>query len=100
MKARSERLILITCNSIVTITCHVDWEASQRDQDEANHLRDAGKYEDAIEKYSSAMGLGSPSTSLLSARAHCLMKLNRPSAAISDCTEALKLNPDSAKALR
>ena len=84
----------------LTILFNLDWEASQRDQEEANQLRDEGKYEDAIRKYSNAMASGSPSTSLLSARAHCLMKLNRPSAAISDCTAALALNPDSAKALR
>ncbi len=46
------------------------------------------------------MELGGASALTLANRAECLLLLRRPLAAISDCNEALKLNPDSAKALR
>ena len=36
----------------------------------------------------------------LANRADLLLKARRPLAALSDCDEALKINPDSAKALR
>jgi hypothetical protein len=36
----------------------------------------------------------------LANRADLLLKAKRPLAALSDCDEALKINPDSAKALR
>jgi hypothetical protein len=40
------------------------------------------------------------STSLLAARADCLLSLRRPGAALGDCNAALALNPDSVKALK
>ena len=36
----------------------------------------------------------------LANRANSLLKARRPLAALSDCDEALKINPDSAKTLR
>ena len=46
------------------------------------------------------MTLGQVSALTLANRAECLLKLKKPCAAISDCTAALSLNPDSAKALK
>ena len=46
------------------------------------------------------MNLGSVSALTLANRAECLLKVKRPVAAEADANEALKLNPDSAKALR
>ena len=46
------------------------------------------------------MTLGQVSAITLANRAECLLKLKKPCAAISDCTAALSLNPDSAKALK
>ena len=66
----------------------------------AADLKSEGKWGEALECYTSAIQAAEPSALLYANRAMALMKLNRPRAAEHDCSLALKLNPDSAKALR
>merc|ERR1712151_1357469 len=46
------------------------------------------------------MGIGCASALLYSRRAGVLMQLGRPHAVVNDCTAALAVNPDSAKAFK
>ena len=66
----------------------------------ASDMKNDGKYEEAVEKYTEAILAAEPSALLLANRAHCLFKLSKYTAAIRDCDAALTKNPDSAKALR
>jgi len=77
-----------------------DWDGSSSAKEQAAEAKGNGQYELAVEKYTEALTLGQVSALTLANRAECLLKLKKPMAAISDCTEALLLNPDSAKALR
>ncbi len=81
---------------------------SQADQDramqakmEAADARGAGRTAEAIEKFTESLLLN-PSPLTYANRADLLLKSDppRPSAAVQDCTAALKMNPDSAKSLR
>merc|ERR1712232_395626 len=54
----------------------------------------------ALEKLTEAVKVGCASAMLLSRRAQVLMQLDRPCAAVRDCTAALEVNPDSAKAFK
>mmetsp|Transcript_16933 Transcript_16933/g.51368 ORF Transcript_16933/g.51368 Transcript_16933/m.51368 type:complete len:370 (-) Transcript_16933:348-1457(-) len=56
-----------------------------------------GLFTEALEAEAATASL---SASSIAKRAECLLKLKRPAAAIRDCDEAIKLNPDSAKALK
>eukprot|EP00957_Ditylum_brightwellii_P085423 6498510-Ditylum_brightwellii.AAC.1 len=67
---------------------------------EASDLKSAGDYKAALDKYSQAVLAAEPSALLYANRADVLLKLKRYEACIRDCNEALKKNPDSAKALR
>ena len=78
----------------------LDFENAQESKDKANEAKSNGNYEDAISHFTKAMELGSVSALILANRGECLLKLKKPCAAISDCTAAIELNPDSAKALR
>jgi suppressor of tumorigenicity protein 13 len=66
----------------------------------ASEYKQNGKYQEALEHYTQAIVKAEPSALIYANRADCLLHLDRPRAAIRDCDEALKLNPDSAKALR
>lgn len=66
----------------------------------ASDLKSNGDYEGALAKYTEAVQAAEPSALLYANRADCLLKVGRPRAAINDCDAALKMNPDSAKALR
>jgi suppressor of tumorigenicity protein 13 len=77
-----------------------DYDASGVAKDAANDAKASGDYTEAINKYTEAMTLGSVSALTLANRAEVLLKARRPNAAIADCTAALDINPDSAKALR
>ena len=78
-------------------------------EDEANAMIDAkskassafaaGDYASALEYYTKALDI-QPSALTFSKRAECFMKLKRNAAATQDCEQALKINPDSAKALK
>merc|ERR1712228_285545 len=59
-----------------------------------------GKLDLALEKLTEAVVVGCASAMLLSRRAQVLMQLDRPRAAARDCTAALEVNPDSAKAFK
>jgi suppressor of tumorigenicity protein 13 len=59
-----------------------------------------GKLADAIEKYTQIMKLGEVTAMLFAKRADLLLKMKRPNACINDCSAAIKINPDSAKAYR
>jgi len=77
-----------------------DGEKAAKSKMEASDAKATGDYEKAVEKYTEAICASQPSAMTYSGRADCLLKLKRPCAAIRDCDEALKINPDSAKALR
>jgi suppressor of tumorigenicity protein 13 len=66
----------------------------------ASDHKQNGNYKEALEHYTQAIVKAEPSALIYANRADCLLHLNRPRAAIRDCDEALKLNPDSAKALK
>ena len=67
---------------------------------EASDLKSAGDFEGALAKYNEAVQCAEPSALLYANRADCLVKLDRPLAAVNDCDAALKMNPDSAKVRR
>ena len=78
----------------------VDWEQAQDAKDKANEAKANGNFDLAVEMCTKSMELGRVGAMTLANRADCLLKMKRPLAAIADCDEALKINPDSAKALR
>lgn len=63
-------------------------------------LLEDGKLEEALNKFSDAIAIGCASALLYSRRAAVLVQLGRPRAVINDCTAALAVNPDSAKAFK
>ncbi|RQX75754.1 Hsp70 interacting protein HIP [Toxoplasma gondii CAST] len=69
-------------------------------KEEASAACEAGNSERALEKYTEALLIGNPTALLYTRRADVLLKLKRPVACIRDCDEALKLNPDSARAYK
>jgi suppressor of tumorigenicity protein 13 len=77
-----------------------DYDKAGNLKQEAAELSAAGDWEGALEKYTGAVLAAPPSALLYANRATALLKLDRPRAAERDCNEALKENPDSAKALR
>ena len=77
-----------------------DHDGAAMAKEAAAEAKSNGDYDKAVQKYSEAMTLGSVSAITLANRADCLLKSKKPCAAINDCTAALNINPDSAKALR
>jgi len=82
-------------------------ELTEEEQDKQNGLKqqgadalEDGKQDLALEKFSEAIAIGCASALLYSRRAQLLMQLDRPKAAANDCTAALAINPDSAKAFK
>merc|ERR1711971_616059 len=59
-----------------------------------------GNLETALEKLTEAVSIGCATAMLYTKRADILGKLGRPKAVINDCTAALEINPDSAKAFK
>eukprot|EP00930_Biecheleria_cincta_P075557 TRINITY_DN6272_c0_g1_i2.p1 TRINITY_DN6272_c0_g1~~TRINITY_DN6272_c0_g1_i2.p1 ORF type:complete len:220 (-),score=65.58 TRINITY_DN6272_c0_g1_i2:65-724(-) len=60
----------------------------------------SGMLEDALSLYTEAIKFGNSSAMMYAKRAETLLKLKRPCACINDSTEALRLNPNSAKACK
>merc|ERR1712151_497222 len=84
-----------------------DVELSDADLDRQAQAKQAatealedGKTEEAINKYTEAITIGNASALMYAKRAELLLKMKRPLACINDSGAALKLNPDSAKALK
>jgi len=77
-----------------------DFETASDLKMQASDFKSSGKLEEALEKYTAAILAAQPSALLYANRADVLSKLKRAKHAIRDCDEALKINPDSAKALR
>lgn len=77
-----------------------DYETAGSLKQEAADLLSEGNLDGALEKYTAAILAAPPSALLYANRANVLYKLQRYRAAERDCNEALKENPDSAKALR
>jgi len=82
-------------------------ELTDEDYDKLGELKMAGnkamrsgENDKALDLMTQAILIGEPSALLYARRASVLLKLKRPMACIRDCTEALKLNPDSAKAYK
>lgn len=67
---------------------------------QANDALEDGKLELALEKFSEAVGMGAVNAMLMAKRGQLLLKMDRPRAAVNDCTAALAINPDSAKAFK
>lgn len=65
----------------------------------ADALED-GKLDVALEKYTEAILVGGATAMLYAKRAQVLVKLDRHNAAINDCTAALAVNENSAKAYK
>ena len=59
-----------------------------------------GDFASALEEYTKALRLQPTSALTFSKRAECFVKLKRNKAAKQDCEQALKINPDSAKAMK
>jgi len=82
-------------------------ELTDEQQDKQNALKqegsdalEDGKQEVALEKFTAAIEIGCASALMYSRRAQLLMQMDRPRAAINDCSAALTANPDSAKAFK
>jgi len=82
-------------------------ELTEEEQDKQNGLKqqgadalEDGKQDLALEKFTEAIAIGCASALLYSRRAQLLLQLDRPKAAVNDCTAALEINPDSAKAFK
>lgn len=69
-------------------------------KEEAAAACESGDYDSALTKYTDALLLGNPTALLYTRRADVLLKLKRLVACIRDCDEALKLNPDNARAYK
>eukprot|EP00928_Gymnodinium_smaydae_P053255 TRINITY_DN37291_c0_g1_i1.p1 TRINITY_DN37291_c0_g1~~TRINITY_DN37291_c0_g1_i1.p1 ORF type:complete len:763 (-),score=196.55 TRINITY_DN37291_c0_g1_i1:106-2211(-) len=67
---------------------------------EAAEANEDGDTEKALRKLTDVLVNGGASALVLSKRAEILLKRRRPKAALEDCNAALRLNPDTAKALR
>jgi len=77
-----------------------DYDKASELKSQAADLKSAGDFEEALSKFNLAVLAAQPSALLYANRADTLLRLQRPRHAVRDCDEALKLNPDSAKALR
>lgn len=82
-------------------------ELTEEEQDKQNGLKqqgsdalEDGKQDLALEKFTEAIAVGCASAMLYSRRAQLLFQMDRPRAAVNDCTAALAVNPDSAKAFK
>eukprot|EP00930_Biecheleria_cincta_P097939 TRINITY_DN8961_c0_g2_i2.p1 TRINITY_DN8961_c0_g2~~TRINITY_DN8961_c0_g2_i2.p1 ORF type:complete len:726 (+),score=213.13 TRINITY_DN8961_c0_g2_i2:32-2179(+) len=67
-------------------------------KEQATELLQAGKADQALEKYSEIIRTGGATALIMAARAEILLKLSRPCAAIRDCCLALHMNKDCGKA--
>lgn len=81
-----------------------DWSLASDKKNAASAAVAEGRLEDALSEFTAALqaeaATGSISASSLAKRAECLLKMKRPAAASRDCDAALKVNPDSVKALK
>eukprot|EP00931_Biecheleriopsis_adriatica_P104259 TRINITY_DN78945_c0_g1_i1.p1 TRINITY_DN78945_c0_g1~~TRINITY_DN78945_c0_g1_i1.p1 ORF type:complete len:266 (-),score=92.99 TRINITY_DN78945_c0_g1_i1:154-873(-) len=82
-------------------------ELTDEAQDKQNGLKqqgadalEDGKLDLALEKFTEAIAIGCASALLYSRRAQLLLQLDRPRAAVNDCSAALEINPDSGKAYK
>ncbi|XP_067305575.1 sperm-associated antigen 1 isoform X4 [Pseudorasbora parva] len=88
--------------------CVTDWQCvppaqdraalARREKEKGNEAFRAGEYEEAVAFYSRSLSLVS-SVAALNNRAQAHIRLERWSAALTDCEEVLQLEPDNAKAL-
>jgi suppressor of tumorigenicity protein 13 len=76
-----------------------DWEGAGSHKEKAADLKEGGDLVGAVAAFTDAL-LCQPSALTFASRAECLLKLKRPTAAVADCNAALRINPDSAKALK
>ena len=77
-----------------------DYDKAMTCKEKASDLKAQGKWEQALEYYTAAVLAAPPSALLYANRADCLRHLQQYHAAERDCTEALRMNPDSAKAFK
>ena len=90
--------------NVVEAPDDADWCAASDKKNAATAAMAEGKLEEALALFSDALEAEAATASLsattLAKRAECLMKLKRPKAAVSDCTAALEINPDSCRAYK
>ena len=101
---------LISCSMRQPLPRHDDMpeaDVSQNKEEEANELRENGnlavkskKFKEALDLYSSAIGLSSGDYRLFFNRALCHLKLGQPQNALDDCQQCLSLEPCYSKALQ
>ena len=77
-----------------------DFEKATEHKMKAVDFKNEGKLQEALDEYNLAIQAAPPSALLYANRATVLLALEQYKAAERDCNEALKENPDSAKALR
>ncbi|KAL8272875.1 hypothetical protein Esti_003184 [Eimeria stiedai] len=77
-----------------------DYEKLAKAKEAATEAVEAGELNRAVECYTNALLIGNPTALLYTRRAEVLLKLKRYVAAARDCDEAVKLNPDNARAYR
>ncbi|KAG0715081.1 Hsc70-interacting protein [Chionoecetes opilio] len=77
-----------------------DMDASQEKRSEAMAAMSDGDLQKAVDLFTEAIKLNPESGLLYAKRASILIKQKRVKAAIRDCDEALKHNPDSATAFK
>ncbi|CDJ42517.1 58 kDa phosphoprotein, putative [Eimeria tenella] len=77
-----------------------DYEKLSKAKEAAAEALEAGDLNKAVESYTKALLVGNPTALLYTRRAEVLFKQKRYAAAVRDCDEALKLNPDNARAYR
>mmetsp|Transcript_48347 Transcript_48347/g.87399 ORF Transcript_48347/g.87399 Transcript_48347/m.87399 type:complete len:883 (-) Transcript_48347:236-2884(-) len=68
--------------------------------EQAAEYLESGEREQALDSLTQAITMGCASAMMYSKRAQILLQLGRPGAAIHDCTAALEINPNSAKAFK
>jgi suppressor of tumorigenicity protein 13 len=80
-------------------------EVSEAEMDEANEIKaraiaaqNEGRDAEATELFTQAIQKNPKVAILWASRANLLLKLRKPNAAVRDCSVAIELNPDSAKA--
>jgi suppressor of tumorigenicity protein 13 len=77
-----------------------DFDQATEHKMKASDFKMEEKWEEALSEYTLAIQAAPPSALLYANRATVLLELQQFKAAERDCNEALKENPDSAKALR
>ncbi len=108
LKDRDYKLISFCMRQPPEYDAMAEGDSSQKErEEEANHLRYKGnlavqrnEFKEALDLYSTAIGLSSGDYRLFCNRALCHLKLGQPQNALDDCQKCLSLEPYYSKALQ